>query len=178
LQREALMAMLGKLARRGIGSSLTRVHGDLHLGQTLVAGGEVYIIDFEGEPARSLEERRAKSSPLKDVAGVLRSFDYAAAVVQRRSAESHAHLADDRRDAFLAAFVEHAGAAFLAGYGDATKESPPLPEALLDLFLIEKAAYEVTYEAANRPPWIEVPLSGLAQLADRLIVAERAAADD
>ncbi len=153
--RETLMASLRGLARQGIGTKLTRVHGDLHLGQTLVASGEIYIIDFEGEPARSLDERRAKASPLKDVAGVLRSFDYAAAVVQRKSRESHAHLPDIRRDAFLAAFIERADAAFLNGYRAVVDAGGA--QALLDLFLLEKAAYEVNYEAANRPAWIDVP---------------------
>jgi maltose alpha-D-glucosyltransferase / alpha-amylase len=177
--REPLLSAVRDAAQRGLGTELTRVHGDLHLGQTLVASGEIYIIDFEGEPARTLEERRAKASPLKDVAGVLRSFDYAAAMVQRKSRESHAHLPDSRRDGFLAAFIERAGAAFLGSYravaGTATDAASA---ALLDLFLIEKAAYEVVYESANRPGWLDVPLHGLARLADRLVGTVKQAADD
>jgi len=177
--REPLLSAVRDAAQRGLGTKLTRVHGDLHLGQTLVASGEIYIIDFEGEPARTLEERRAKASPLKDVAGVLRSFDYAAAVVQRKSRESHAHLPDARRDGFLAAFIERANACFLAGYrAVADTSADAASTALLDLFLIEKAAYEVVYESANRPGWIDVPLHGLARLADRLVGTVKQAADD
>ena len=150
------------------GATLTRIHGDLHLGQVLVCNGDVAIIDFEGEPAKPVEIRRGKDHPLRDVAGMIRSFDYAAAVVRRRSQASHAHLADEQVNAFLDSFVERATDAFLAGYREAIR--PPLDRAapiavkpeLLDLFLIEKAAYEVVYEAANRPTWIDVPLHGLA----------------
>ncbi|HSU04232.1 MAG TPA: maltose alpha-D-glucosyltransferase [Acetobacteraceae bacterium] len=176
--REPLMAALPDLARRGIGTALTRVHGDLHLGQTLVSSGDIYIIDFEGEPARTLEERRAKASPCKDIAGVLRSFDYAAAVMQRKSRESHAHLPDAQRDTFLTTFIERAGAAFLNCYRESSGPWFDGAGGLLDLFLIEKAAYEVAYEAANRPAWIDVPLHGLTRLADRLTESAKQAADD
>jgi maltose alpha-D-glucosyltransferase/alpha-amylase len=176
--QEPLVAALPALARQGLATQLTRVHGDLHLGQTLVASGDIYIIDFEGEPARTLEERRAKASPFKDIAGVLRSFDYAAAVVQRKSRESHAHLSDAHRDAFLAAFVARADKAFLNGYRAVAGPAFESADGLLDLFLIEKAAYEVVYEAANRPTWIDVPLHGLARLAARVSGETKQAADD
>ena len=95
---------------------MTRIHGDLHLGQVLVVNGDVTIIDFEGEPAKPVEVRRAKEHPFRDVAGIMRSFDYAAAVVKRRSPASHGHLTDERVATFLASFVDLASAAFLAGY--------------------------------------------------------------
>ncbi|HET6182521.1 MAG TPA: maltose alpha-D-glucosyltransferase [Acetobacteraceae bacterium] len=176
--RGDLQETVRELARKGTGTTLTRIHGDLHLGQMLVSSGDIFIIDFEGEPARPLAERREKSSPMRDVAGVLRSFDYAAAVVRRKSEEAHAHLPARAREAFLAEFAACASAAFLTRYRAA---APPADEAaasaLLQLFLIEKAAYEVAYEAANRPAWIDVPLHGLARLAEQARAPQRQAAE-
>jgi maltose alpha-D-glucosyltransferase/alpha-amylase len=175
--RDALFKRLPILAETVTGATLTRIHGDLHLGQVLVVNGDVSIIDFEGEPAKPVEIRRSKDHPLRDVAGMIRSFDYAAAFVKRRSQSSHAHLADEPVAAFLDSFVERATDAFLAGYRDAIAspeaESPvPVRPELLDLFLIEKAAYEVVYEAANRPTWIDVPLHGLARRTRHLLGIE------
>jgi maltose alpha-D-glucosyltransferase/alpha-amylase len=171
--REDLIAAAGQLALAGAGTTLTRIHGDLHLGQVLVANGDVYIIDFEGEPAKPMELRRAKNHRLRDVAGMMRSFDYAAAVVQRKSDASHAHLADPARDTFLQTFVEQATRSFLAGYREAfPAEDEMAEENLLRLFLLEKAAYEIAYEAANRPTWMDVPLHGLAGLTDQLFGAK------
>jgi maltose alpha-D-glucosyltransferase / alpha-amylase len=143
----------------------------------LVCNGDVAIIDFEGEPAKPVEIRRGKDHPLRDVAGMIRSFDYAAAVVRRRSQASHAHLADEQVSTFLSSFVECATDAFLTGYREAVApEGGQAPTAvnveLLDLFLIEKAAYEVVYEAANRPTWIDVPLHGLAHRTRHLLGIE------
>jgi maltose alpha-D-glucosyltransferase/alpha-amylase len=178
--REALFSRLPAMAEAAVGSTLTRIHGDLHLGQILVVNGDVSIIDFEGEPARPVEIRRAKDQPLRDVAGIMRSFAYAAAVVKRRSLASHAHLPDDQVAAFLDSFVTRATEAFTMGYRDAiasTDAQAPsalIPE-LLDLFLIEKAAYEVVYESANRPTWIDVPLHGLAARTRHLLGIEAVA---
>ena len=164
-ERDNLRATVLRLAEAGRGAMLTRIHGDLHLGQLLVANGDIYIIDFEGEPAKPVALRRAKNYRLRDVAGILRSFDYAAAVIKRRSVATQAHVADPQRDAFLRTFVERAVQCFLAGYADVLPAQDPAAEQeLLRLFLIEKAAYEIVYEAANRPAWIDVPLHGLAQL--------------
>jgi len=140
-----------------------------------VANGDVFIIDFEGEPAKPLEQRRAKNSAWRDVAGMLRSFDYAAAVVDRKSRESHAHLPEARRTAFLESFVARASEAFLAGYRT-TLGQPDSPgdHVMLQLSLLEKAAYEVAYEAANRPGWIDVPLRGLARIGASLLQTETA----
>ena len=171
--RDQLAQAVRELAAKGVGSTVTRIHGDLHLGQVLVANGDVFIIDFEGEPAKPLELRRAKNSPYRDVAGMLRSFDYAAAVVDGKSRENQAHLPQARRTAFLEAFVARATEAFLTGYRAAAGATDlPAEQALLDLFLLEKAAYEIVYEAANRPTWIDVPLRGLARLADSLLRTE------
>ncbi len=159
-----------RLARSAEDALLTRIHGDLHLGQTLIANGDVYIIDFEGEPARPVAERRAKTSALRDVAGIIRSLDYATAVVRRQRRASHALLAEKLSDAFLDTFQQRANEAFAAGYREVVGDAHgSTSDDLLLLFLIEKAAYEVCYEAANRPGWIDVPLCGLAQLAERVL---------
>ena len=147
----------------------TRYHGDYHLGQVLAARDDVIIIDFEGEPSRSLAERRAKHSPLRDVVGMLRSFDYAAHAALRQA------TADGTGD--RAVFLPHINdwqrqvrAAFLDGYGAAAGDSvgypadPDQARALLDLFTLEKACYELRYELDNRPDWVEIPLGGLREL--------------
>ncbi|WP_158744716.1 maltose alpha-D-glucosyltransferase [Acidisphaera sp. L21] len=163
-----------KLAMDGKGSLRTRVHGDFHLGQVLVVQSDAYLIDFEGEPARTMEQRRAKSSPIRDVAGCLRSFDYAAAAaLPGRVATAPAAAA--RRAEILQHFRIGAEAAFLAAYRAVLAEAPnkwvtPAGEAaMLDLFLLEKAAYEIRYEAANRPTWIGIPLEGMYVIAARLL---------
>ena len=171
-QRTALNNTIGRLAKAAAESLKTRTHGDFHLGQVLVSSGDAYIIDFEGEPARPLEERRAKSSPLRDVAGLLRSFDYAVAAASSR-AEGPAQDAP-RKTTVLDQFAANASEAFLAAYREVHAESPwpwvteAGEPALLELFLIEKAAYEICYEAANRPGWIGIPLHGLARIVARI----------
>jgi maltose alpha-D-glucosyltransferase/alpha-amylase len=163
-----------RLAQAGIGSLATRIHGDLHLGQALVAQGDVIFIDFEGEPARPLSERRAHSSPLRDVAGMLRSFDYAAATIIAAGGAGQDDTALARKRGIVERFRQNANKAFLSAYQEA---SAPIAHHwsqthserdLLNLFLIEKAAYEICYEAANRPAWLNVPLFGLAQLLSHL----------
>ena len=169
-----------ELAKSGAGTLMTRIHGDFHLGQVLVASGDVYIIDFEGEPATSIAERRAKTSPLRDVAGLLRSIDYAGATLIDRKGVGAVPIDEAQRDHLIAEFR----AARLAGVPASTigqRAAPaavPMRRALLDLFLIEKAAYEITYEAANRPTWIGVPLAGLSALATRILEKEAAGGRD
>jgi maltose alpha-D-glucosyltransferase/alpha-amylase len=151
-----------------------RVHGDFHLGQVLVAQNDVYLIDFEGEPARTLDERRLKRSPLVDVAGMLRSISYASAAAQPVSEKAPA-LTADRKRALFERFRKEGQQSFLDGYRESVGHavhplvSAEVEGALLDLFLVEKAAYEVRYEAANRPTWLGLPLRGLAALASRLL---------
>jgi maltose alpha-D-glucosyltransferase / alpha-amylase len=180
-RRASLIKAIDRLAKAAKGMLKTRIHGDFHLGQVLVSSGDAYIIDFEGEPARPLEERRAKSSPLRDVAGLLRSFDYAVAAASSRAV-------DPTRDAptkatVLDRFALNASEAFLAAYRAVHSESPRQwvtgvgEPAVLDLFLIEKAAYEICYEAANRPSWIGIPLHGLARIAARIVAPVKEAAD-
>jgi maltose alpha-D-glucosyltransferase/alpha-amylase len=175
-RREALLAAIPGLAAPGNAGSLrTRIHGDLHLGQILVSQGDAIFIDFEGEPARPLAERRSKASPLRDVAGVLRSFDYAAASVGGSQGEPLSQPAVEMRNALLASFRTRAVAAFLAGYDQALRQAPrpwvnaKERDALTALFLVEKAAYEILYETANRPHWVAIPARGLAALADHIL---------
>jgi maltose alpha-D-glucosyltransferase/alpha-amylase len=169
-RREALAEALRALGRRGEGALMTRIHGDFHLGQVLVASGDAYIIDFEGEPARPLEERRRKFSPLRDVAGLLRSVDYAAATALDPKNVIAARLSPGRRQRLMTRLREGAEKAFLDGYRETAAGLLDLDNKdLLDFFLIEKAAYEVTYEAANRPNWLGIPVMGLARVAAHLL---------
>jgi len=147
----------------------SRIHGDYHLGQVLLAQNEVAIIDFEGEPRRDIGERRAKSSALRDVAGMLRSFDYAAWT-------AFDNVADRLPDGVVGAEVlahawrAHAARIFLKGWreGAADARSRPKSETaeakLLRLFLLQKAFYEINYEVANRPDMVRVPIRGVLDL--------------
>ena len=165
--RELLATSVRTAAALAVDAPRIRIHGDFHLGQVLLSSGEAWIIDFEGEPARSLEERRRKANPLRDVAGLLRSFDYAAAVAAR-SPEPAALGSFERRAALLELFREQASQRFLEAYFAARGRATPHAQGLLTLFLVDKAAYEISYEAANRPDWIDVPIRGLARLVDGL----------
>jgi len=143
-----------------------RIHGDYHLGQILRAKNDFVILDFEGEPARSLAERRRKQSPIKDVAGMLRSFSYAAFAGLQRFAQRRP---DDARnmERWAQLWGNTVSCAFLAGYRQAVARSAellPAPEAaqtLLRLALLEKALYELQYELNNRPEWVRIPLAGI-----------------
>ncbi len=133
-----------------------RIHGDYHLGQVLDTGDDFIIIDFEGEPARPLKERRIKHSPLRDVAGMLRSFDYAA----HTAAQSEAWVEHVSREFLNAYLTTAAGASFLP----ANEEELRM---LLEVCLLEKAVYEVCYELNNRPDWVGIPLRGIMRILDR-----------
>jgi maltose alpha-D-glucosyltransferase/alpha-amylase len=173
--RGNLVTTVRNLAKSGVGTLMTRIHGDFHLGQALVASGDAFIIDFEGEPATSIGERRAKSSPLRDVAGLLRSIDYAGAALREGKGVAAAPVEEAQRDRVIDEFRGRAAQAFLKEYWDARGTGRSAAEqALLELFLIEKAAYEIDYEAANRPTWIGVPLAGLARLSRRVSDSEAA----
>ena len=151
------------------GGIRTRIHGDLHLGQMLVTAADVMVIDFEGEPMRPLEQRRAKSLPLRDVASMLRSFDYARAQV-RRQFNQPAGKCTEKATAILRDFGYIANEAFLDGYaqgrGIALTETD---RRLLNVLMLEKALYEALYEAANRPDWLIVPLRGIDALTASLV---------
>lgn len=172
-QQEAIVAQAGTLAEGARGTLLTRAHGDFHLGQILVTEGDAVIIDFEGEPARNLAERRAKTSPLRDAAGLLRSLDYltATAMLENDAISDH-H--DTRRREVITRFGATAEEVFLKAYSEALSLSADLPSSagdirkVLDIFLLEKAAYEIAYEARNRPKWLPIPLNGFANILTRL----------
>jgi maltose alpha-D-glucosyltransferase/alpha-amylase len=171
--REALLASLERLSKAGEGTLLTRIHGDFHLGQVLVATGDAYIIDFEGEPGRPLAERRAKMSPLQDVAGMLRSLDYAVATTLDPKTPASAPLPEATRVKFMSRLRDSAQRAFFEAYRAGAAELGGLDNNdLLLFFMVEKAAYEVAYEAANRPNWLSVPLQGLHRLAVHILSLE------
>ncbi|MBI4266475.1 MAG: putative maltokinase, partial [Acidobacteria bacterium] len=160
--------------------SRIRCHGDYHLGQVLVNEGDIAILDFEGEPARPLAERRAKSSPLRDVAGMLRSFSYVA--LTSLSAATLARPEDvERLTPWADLWETWVGAVYLRAYLAASRDAAILPsraddiDALLQLFLVEKAIYELGYELNNRPDWVHVPLAGLLHLIDTSAKLRRSA---
>lgn len=149
-----------------VGTLLIRVHGDYHLGQTLrTPDGDFMIIDFEGEPSRTMDERRLKLPALKDVAGMVRSLDYAGATLIQQTDDAGEHVAINR-------WVEEASAGFVAAYRDAiaTSDLPLAPlddnafHSVLNLMIAEKALYETRYEMNNRPGWLWIPLNSLKRL--------------
>ena len=160
-RRSALEARLRSALSAAPGFAKTRHHGDYHLGQVLVAGDDAVIVDFEGEPLRPLAERRAKHAALRDVAGMLRSLAYAAAQAERT------HRGEQFR-----AWKSEAARAYLDGYYDAAGGGIFLPtertaaDAVMRFFMLEKALYEVAYELANRPDWVNIPLRGVLAVLD------------
>jgi len=141
--------------------AVQQIHADLHLGQTLRTVKGWKIVDFEGEPARPLAERVLPDSPWRDVAGMLRSFDYAPRVVERTFADSEPTGVEQR--AFRAnEWSSRNQSAFLAAYAE--RHLTPDENALLAAYLADKAVYETVYEARNRPAWVSIPLAALAQL--------------
>lgn len=167
-QRNALADHIQACTSGPIYAVKTRYHGDFHLGQVLLTQNDFVFIDFEGEPARTLVERLHKHSPLKDVAGMLRSFNYAAhAALVHISADRPEDLA--KFELLLRDWEAEVSRVFLAAYDEAVHTSEPLatqasPRGLLDLFLLEKALYEVRYELDNRPDWLGIPLLGILSL--------------
>jgi maltose alpha-D-glucosyltransferase/alpha-amylase len=171
LRAEELGACHDYLLRDPIDAKKIRIHGDYHLGQLLFTGKDFVILDFEGEPARPIGERRLKRSALIDVAGMLRSFNYAAhhgllesrtiRPVDQTILEAYADLWSTRASqVFLKAYLEKAGSAvFVPQHQDDLR-------LLLKSFLILKALYELRYELNNRPKWVAIPLRGILRLLD------------
>lgn len=166
---EALLARFQRVTAAPIEALRTRVHGDLHLGQVLYTGSDFVFIDFEGEPVHPIDERRLKRSPLRDVAGMLRSFQYAAHATLFNRANGAQGATEEgapmRRWADCWSFW--VSAAYLGGYLHRAAGAPFIPvapadlAALLEVFVLEKLVYEIGYEMNNRPAWLSIPLSGL-----------------
>jgi maltokinase len=166
LDRPLVEAAYERLRAVDDAGSAIRVHGDYHLGQTMRTDAGWYVLDFEGEPARPLAERRRPSSPLRDVAGMLRSFHYAARVGLAERGEE----ADDELATLGRHWEDRVASSFLEGYRhvEGVAELLPVDEgsdrAVLDAFLLDKAVYEVGYELAHRPDWVGIPLEAVERL--------------
>jgi maltose alpha-D-glucosyltransferase/alpha-amylase len=146
-----------------------RHHGDFHLGQMLIAKDDIFIIDFEGEPRRTLEQRRRKAPAARDVAGLIRSIDYSTTAALERALK----VTSDEQGKLAAAlniWRDRATGTFLGGYREAMGQTQHWPGdlaaagGLLNFFLLEKAIYEIEYELAHRPDWLRVPLTGALRI--------------
>jgi maltose alpha-D-glucosyltransferase/alpha-amylase len=171
-REQELRQRFAPIRDRRIGALRIRTHGDYHLGQVLFTGKDFVIIDFEGEPGRPLSERRIKRAALRDVAGMLRSFQYAAYAVLFGKVAGVVPRAEDWRalEAWASYWTTWVSGAFLDGYrvaaagGQFLPRSEPEFRVLLDAYLLEKALYEIGYELNNRPEWVRIPLRGVLQL--------------
>jgi maltose alpha-D-glucosyltransferase/alpha-amylase len=167
--RGELTGLVKGVSRGGFGAVKTRHHGDYRLRQVLVVGNDFQIIDFEGEPARPLAERRKKHSPLRDVAGMLRSFDYAIRSALRDLGAERADQLEDL-EPWVRLWEKRTKRAFLEGYREGVSgaisypEDEERPRALIGLFTLEKALYEIRYELDNRPDWVSIPIKGVLDL--------------
>ena len=169
--QSTIIGRLHDVTRQKITGMRIRCHGDYHLGQILFTGNDFIIIDFEGEPARHLGERRIKRSPLRDVAGMIRSFHYAthAALRAQTSVISRPEDLPVLKE-WAQAWYYWVSATFLKSYLELMADTPILPQnrenmqVLLDAYLLDKAIYEVNYELNNRPDWVGLPLEGILQV--------------
>ncbi len=171
LLEQELMDRFNSIVGSKLSGARIRCHGDYHLGQILFTGKDFVIIDYEGEPARRLSERRIKRSPLRDVAGMLRSFDYAsqtillnrmATIVKKEEMpvfqEWSRYWTQSISAQFVSSYLKTVGEASFATQGEEQIRT------LLDVFLLEKAVYELAYELNNRPSWVQVPLGGILRI--------------
>ncbi|MBV9532582.1 MAG: maltose alpha-D-glucosyltransferase [Bradyrhizobium sp.] len=174
-QRGTLQERLGGLLPPDVDGLNIRHHGDFHLGQMLIVKDDIFIIDFEGEPRRSLAERRRKAPAARDVAGLIRSIDYSVTAALERALKV-AVEEEGKLAAALSNWRDRASSAFLAGYREIMTDQrlwpadPHLAGELLNFFLLEKAFYEIEYELSHRPDWVRVPLTGVL----RALLPERA----
>ncbi len=165
--RSKINALIEKRPASCDGLQKIRVHGDYHLGQLLWRENDFYILDFDGEFGRTVEERRAKHSPLRDVAGMLRSFDYAAERALLNSSKVHPE-ARERLEPWAIIWRDWVSAEFLKVYREVASSLLPADDAtsqsLLDWMKLEKTLFEMRYELNYRPGWVRNPLLGLLQL--------------
>jgi len=184
---DAIIGRLQDITKRKITGMRIRCHGDYHLGQVLYTGDDFVIIDFEGEPARPLGERRIKRSPLKDIAGMIRSFHYAAYLALRGQIPTSLRPEDlPMLEKWAQAWYLWVSATFLKTYLELMADTLILPQdregvkTILDVYLLDKAIYEVNYELNNRPDWVGLPLQGILQVlgADEKSAAPRAEKKD
>jgi maltose alpha-D-glucosyltransferase/alpha-amylase len=171
-RKKECLSLLERLAKPPQGAVRTRVHGDYHLGQILVAEDDIVIVDFEGEPGRSSDSRRAKDHPVRDVAGMLRSFAYVSETAYRslelRFTEVKPAAAELARN-----WRQHCESGFMQEYEKAVRRSPAWIKTaverrrLLTFHLLARALYEIVYEANNRPNWIDVPCRGVLEILDQ-----------
>jgi trehalose synthase-fused probable maltokinase len=156
---EELRDRVAVLSHHSVGGMLIRCHGDYHLGQTVFGADGWTVLDFEGEPGRPLRERRRKRSPLRDVAGMLRSFSYASLTSElfRDGPSAPAHWEARAREQFLAGYMQHVDRRLLPAGAQATSR-------LVSLFELEKSLYELRYELDNRPDWLAVPVAAIRRL--------------
>lgn len=177
--RIELANVVVSLAAKGVGSLIFRTHGDLHLGQILVSQNDAYFVDFEGEPMRDVAQRRNKASPYRDVAGILRSFHYVTATAAERNALFESETVRAMHLEFLERFHQRVCDTFLSAYKNSAAKIPHRwqhaagQQALIKLFTLEKAAYEITYEANNRPALLRIPLQGMMDIVRDLDVINR-----
>jgi maltose alpha-D-glucosyltransferase/alpha-amylase len=167
--KQDILRRFRKITNRKMPAMKIRIHGDYHLGQVLYTGNDVVIIDFEGEPARPLGERRLKRSVLRDVAGMIRSFHYAAhGVIILHHGTTASNIEDLRQWADLWYYC--VAGVFLNSYLAAVGDADFIPkdkndfDMLLGIFLLEKAIYEIGYEVNNRPDWLLIPIRGTQQI--------------
>jgi maltose alpha-D-glucosyltransferase/alpha-amylase len=175
-REEEVLQRFQLILGRRITAVRIRCHGDYHLGQVLYTGKDFVIIDFEGEPARPLSERRIKRSPLRDVAGMLRSFHYAAYSALFKQEAEGVYASHPESLATLEPWARvwylWVSAVFLKTYLEVTRKASFLPRTreelrvMMDAYLLEKAMYELGYELNNRPDWVRIPLQGISQLLD------------
>jgi maltose alpha-D-glucosyltransferase/alpha-amylase len=173
LQRESeVLAQFSRLLQMKIDAQRIRCHGDYHLGQTLFTGKDWVIIDFEGEPERPVSERRIKASPLRDVAGMIRSLHYVsnAAILGQAPTILLSHSSKFTAEQWATFWYTWCAASFLRAYREGARSAGFLPpddiqlRTLLEAYLMEKSLYELRYELNNRPDWVRIPLEGILQL--------------